>query len=348
MKALSRRRIHPIVLLQFFYCMKIRSIVFLSIWVAAECFPSMLAAQPLPPTIISACDFCMCSQGISPLEMGGSAIRYDVRYTELSHEYLNGERVPNATQTAETYLTNQMSLTYGIAPGLWASLIVPYAHKTESAVYPTSTLISNNGIGDVSLFARYNLIADHKFGDTRIFSVTGGIKFANGNTSLMDDGARRGEQFADPDVQLGTGTTDFIAGLGYLIGFDDWSIGANALAGIRGFGLGANGHVYGNNLNYDVTARYRIYETIGENSAINPTIFGALGIRGEWRGYELQDGQRIDDSGGDVMYVAPGMQIFFTPTISLDATVWLPFIHALNGDQVAETVKVLAGAQVVF
>jgi hypothetical protein len=333
--------------------MKLHSMALLSLAIGALCFPSILVSQPLPPTIISACDFCMCSQGISPLEMGGSAIRYDVRYTELSHEYVNGKRVPNVSQSSETYLTNQMSLTYGVAPGLWAALIVPYAHKTESVVNPTSSLISNDGIGDVSLLARYNLIADHKFGDTRIVSVTGGIKFANGNTSLMDEGgslASSTTQPADPDMQLGTGTTDFLAGLGYLIGFDDWSIGANVLAGIRGFGSGANGHVYGNNLNYDVSARYRIFENIGESitAAISPTIFGALGIRGEWRGHELQDGQRIGDSGGDVMYVAPGMQIFFTPSISLDATVWLPFIHALHGDQLAETVKVLAGAQVVF
>ena len=76
-----------------------------------------------------------------------------------------------------------------------------------------------------------------------------------------------------------------------------------------------------------------------------PALFGALGVRGEWRGYELQDGRRIDNSGGDVTYLAPGMQVFFSPRVSFDATVWIPFIHALNGSQLGETVKVLAGFQ---
>ena len=278
--------------------------------------------------------------------MGGSAVRYDARYTELSREYVNGTRVPNSTNTTETYFTNQMSFTYRVATGLSATLIVPYAHKSESLIDPESgpSSISNAGAGYISLLGRYNLLADHKFGDTRILSVTAGVKFANGNTTLAE-----GDELADADLQLGTGTTDFMAGVGYLLGFDEWSIGANMLAGIRGFGPGANGHVYGDNLNYDITARYRIYQDdASTSSAIQPAIFGALALRGEWRGYELQDGQRIDDSGGNVTYIAPGMQVFFTPTISFDATVWIPFIHALNGDQVAETVKVLAGLQYVF
>ena len=330
--------------------MKIRSLLFFSFFLSFTTIgildnnaQAQLCGGPsiTLPGLISECDFCMCSQGISPLEMGGSAIRYDARYTELSHEYVNGVRVPNSTNSSETYFTNQLSFTYRVANGLSLALIVPYAHKNESSadLITGPASISNSGTGDISLLGRYNLLADHKFGDTRILCVTGGIKFANGSTTLTDKG-----QPADPDVQLGTGTTDFMAGAGYLLGFDDWSIGTNVLAGIRGFGSGANGHVYGDNLNYDVTARYRVFD----NNAASPTIFGALGIRGEWRGYELQDGQRIEDSGGDVTYIAPGVQVFFTPTISLDATVWVPFVHALNGDQVAETVKVLAGLQYMF
>jgi hypothetical protein len=132
--------------------------------------------------------------------------------------------------------------------------------------------------------------------------------------------------------------------MGYIRGFDDWSIGANVLAGIRGPGTGYAGHVYGDNLNYDITARYRVYP----NDMTDPTIFAALGIRGEWRGYELQDGQRIDDSGGDVTYIAPGFQIFISPTFSFDATVWVPLFHALNGNQIGETYKFLSGIQYVF
>jgi len=327
--------------------MKQRDFVFLSVFLfVIFTFTSTVHAQAssaMLPGLYSECDFCLCSQGISPLDMGGSALRFDTRYTELSQQYSSGLRVPNPANARETYLTNSLSLTEGIASGLCATIIVPFAHKTESSTDPANSLanISNSGIGDISLLARYNLIADHQFADTRIVAITAGVKLANGSTALLDNGAP-----ADPDVQLGTGTTDFFAGLGAQLGFDSWSIGAHALAGIRGPGSGAAGHVYGNNLNYDLSGRYRIFQKEGlDPNAINPAIFAAFGVRGEWRDYELQDGQRIGDSGGNVLYATPGLQIFFTPRVSLDASAWLPVAHALNGDQLGETIKILAGLQ---
>ncbi|MDP4198674.1 MAG: hypothetical protein Q8922_10080 [Bacteroidota bacterium] len=301
-----------------------------------------LHAQQLPG-LVSECDFCMCSQGISPLEMGGTGMRYDIRYTELSHEFRNGERVANTSNAVATYLTNQFALNYAIASRAIVSAILPVARKSEHAADPDGTVhaITNDGLGDISLLARYNVLSDRTCGSACIASITGGVKLANGSTGLRD-----GEMPADPDVQLGTGTTDLLIGAGYLRGFEDWSIGANVLAGIRGFGPGASGHLYGNNLNYDVTARYRISNAWSHSSDI--PVFAALGVRGEWRGYEVQDGQRIDNSGGDVTYVAPGLQVFFADRIALDATVWLPFVHALNGDQIGETIKILAGIQAGF
>ena len=304
------------------------------------------ANAQLPPGLFSNCDFCMCSQGISPLEMGGSSLRIDSRYTELASEFSDGKLVPNSMNSRETYFTNTLSFTEGISNGLCATVIVPFAHKSESDINPGVAPVQNFGIGDISLLARYTALHDHQMGDTRIISITGGIKLANGSTALSDNNAP-----ADPDIQLGTGTTDFFIGTGALLGFDNWSIGANALAGIRGFGSGPDGHVYGNNLNYDVTARYRLYQPeVNVPGSFNPTIFGALGIRGEWRGYELQDGQPLNNdslgwSGGNVIYITPGAQVFFTPRLSFDASVWIPVVHALNGEQLGETIKVLAGLQ---
>lgn len=294
----------------------------------------------------SKCDFCLCSQGISPLEMGGSAVRYDVRYVYLDKIYQDGKLITNTDHHSESFFTNTLSLTYQVVPNLSATLLVPFAHKTETTDDAAElgnengpNSLSNLGLSDISILARYNLLADHPDGTTRIFSATAGVKLATGNNNLTDLG-----QTSDPDLQLSTGTTDFLLGLGYLRGFEDWSFSTNLLAGLRGPGAGYAGHVYGNNLNYDITARYRIYPS----DMTNPTIFAALGVRGEWRGYELQDGERIPDSGGDVTYVAPGVQIFFLPTLSLDASFWLPVIHPLNGTQIGESYKILSGIQYVF
>ncbi len=308
----------------------------------------------LPPGIYSNCDFCMCSMGISPLSMNGSSVRFDSRYTELGQEFSNGNRVPNPTGARETYLTDVLSLRGQITDDFSATLMVPFAHKAESSNDPTNSLanISNSGVADMSLLFRYNLIADHNGGtmagaNMRMLSVTAGVKFANGSTSLIYNGSP-----ADPDVQLGTGTTDFYGGLGYLLGFNGWNVEADALGMVHGFGSGSSCHTYGDNINYDVMAEYRLYEDQSFiPTLLSPTVFGSLAIRGEWRGYETQDGQPLDNdflgwSGGNVVYVAPGFQVFFAPRVSLDASVWLPVIHALPGNQLGETIKAMGGIQV--
>lgn len=335
--------------------MKVFSITFFSILL----FATVRLHAQLPPDIYSECDFCLCSMGISPLTMSGSAIRFDSRYTELSQEYSNGTQVNNPANEKETYFTNVLSLTGQVTDGLSATLMVPFAHKTESSNDPVNSLanLSNSGVGDISLLLRYNLLADHggssamsesilSNANMRILAATAGIKFANGSTALTYLA-----QPADPDIQLGTGTTDFFAGLGYVLCFDNWNIEADALASIRGFGSGAAGHVYGDNVNYDITGTYRIHQNASFiPSLLDPSAFLSFGLRGEWRGEEKQNGQPLDNdllgwSGGNVVYAAPGFQLFFTPRVSLDAAVWLPVIHALHGDQLGETLKVLAGIQ---
>jgi hypothetical protein len=37
--------------------------------------------------------------------------------------------------------------------------------------------------------------------------------------------------------------------------------------------------------------------------------------------------------------------VYFTPRLSLDATLWVPIIHALYGEQIGETVRAIIGIQ---
>ena len=80
----------------------------------------------------------------------------------------------------------------------------------------------------------------------------------------------------------------------------------------------------------------------------SPTIFAALAISGELRAHETQDGEIIPNSGGNVVYLSPGLQIFFSPSFSFEVSFQQPIIHALNGDQLGETFRVLSGIQYMF
>src|ERR1017187_7845594 len=106
--------------------------------------------QSCIPGLYSECDFCMCSQGVSPLAMGGSAIRYDARYTELNDNYSIGKYQANPTNHQEQYFTQTLSFTYGIAPDLSATLLVPFARKTETSADPSDLFGATATNGTVS------------------------------------------------------------------------------------------------------------------------------------------------------------------------------------------------------
>ncbi len=299
-----------------------------------------LSAQPIG--IVNACDFCIASQGISPLEMGRTGLRYDVRYLKLSKEYSDGKLVANSSNESEEFFTNQFTLSYQLASDISLIEIVPVATKTarmSETDMNSSETITNTGFGDVLLIGRYNLFADHSLTTTKIVAMSAGLKLPTGGTHFRDAAG----EIADPDMQLGTGSLDAVVAANVLYGTHDLAVAFNTTATFTS--KGANGHQYGNNVNYDATARYRVYCKMDDCA---PSLFATAGIIGEWRAHELQDGVIDPNSGGNVIYVAPGVQAFLSQSISFEARFQLPIVHALNGDQLGETYKIASGLQYLF
>jgi hypothetical protein len=286
---------------------------------------------------VQSCDFCLCSQGISPLEAGSSGIRVDSRYLQDGTVYLNGSKVANASKQFETYFTQQFSFLYAASPSLTISAIVPVPSKHTQSYDDDGNYVTGNsfGLGDISLLARYKLIANHELTTTTIVSINGGIKFPTGSTNAKDSQGN----VLDPDIQLGTGSTDFLIGTSGLVSLDRVAVIGNLTASITG--KGANGHTYGNSLNYDLGVRYRVYP----NGGGLPAAFVKIGINGEYRGHEIQDGAVIDDSGGNTTYFSPGLQVFILPSISVDLNYQYPFIHGLHGEQLGEDYRFTTGVQ---
>jgi hypothetical protein len=307
--------------------------------VSTIAFPIFLHAQPVC-NIVDRCDFCVASQGISPLEMGRSGVRFDIRYLALDKMYRSGERI--ASEESESHLTNQLTLTYFMDEALSASLVLPYVSRSsvESLAGETPEGLQNRGLGDVIALARYKLYSDTRGGRTRVVAATGGLKVPTGTTNkLMADG-----ELADAHMQLGSGTWDPVLGTSAIFAEGDFAIAANALTTIP-MSANAAGHRFGNNLNYDATLRYR---AAWLNEAEESGLFATIGVLGEWRGEETEAGEVNANSGGNVMYLAPGVQALLSDYTSIEASFELPILHDLNGTQLGETYRLAAGIQYTF
>ncbi len=295
------------------------------------------AAIPELPNAIEYCDYCLASQGISPLEVGSSGVRADLRYLSLGTVYQDGKKSENAERELETHLTQQYSLYYSLSPRLSLGAFVPIAKRHSEQLNEAGDIVTGNefGLADVTLLLRYKALVAHDMETTSIISFAGGVKLPTGKTNGRDSEGN----LLDAHIQLGTGSTDALLGVSGFLTFQRVALIANVLGSLTS--EGANGHTFGNILNYDASARYRIYPSeYGDTQ-----LFTTFGIYGEWRGRELQDGSAITSSGGNVVFLSPGLQLFPLPSISIEASYHIPIIHALNGSQLGEDYRIMAGVQ---
>ncbi len=298
------------------------------------------AALPEGRDPVEACDYCLASQGISPLEVGSSGVRADLRYLSLGTIFQNGKKAENFERELETHLTQQYSVYFSLSPRFSIGAFVPIAKRHSEHLNDEQTLVTGNqfGLADVSLLLRYKALVAHDIETTSIISLAAGVKLPTGSTNGRDSEGN----LLDAHIQLGTGSTDLLLGVSGFLTFERIALIGNLLGAITS--QGANGHEFGNILNYDGSLRYRLYPSeYGDTQ-----LFATFGVYGELRGRELQDGVPMESTGGNVVFLSPGLQLFPFPSMSIEASYHIPVIHALNGSQLGEDYRIMAGVQLMM
>jgi len=299
------------------------------------------------------CDFCLLSQGISPLDtMKGSGIKISERYTLLDQVYQGTSEVTNPG-AKETHWTTELTGFYGITPEFMVLAVVPYKKgkttgEPDFSVAPpvldTSMAGDASGLGDIALMGRYTFLKRETPDTTSVMAVIAGIKFATGKT---DAKTSDGMIFLDSHLQPGTGSTDYLLGLSYSHSFQRFSLSANILGTITTQGkFGTTEHQFGNALNYDVTGKYRVAPEAF--APTKPQVFVALGINGEVRDREKEDGMTVIDSGGNTIYLSPGLQLVLAPHWVFELSYQHAIYHNLYGTQLGENYKANAGVTYLF
>jgi hypothetical protein len=308
--------------------------------ILCSCFINLPAPSQvrIAPTVsVHGCDFCLASQGISPLEAGASGLRVDLRYVSLGTVYQDGKRTDNREGELESHLTQQYSLLYSPSHLISVGAIVPVArrHFERAAGNGTVAHGTQYGLGDISLLVRVKPIVEHDLESTLLLSILAGVKFPTGKT----DGRDNLGELLDAHIQLGTGSTDLLLGASAFAGVDRFAFIVNLLGGFAG--KGANGHMFGNALNYEATVRYRVWPDDYEF----PEWLAVLGFSGDLRGHEKTDNLDDPDSGGHVAYLSPGLQVMVSTSITLDLVYQQPLLHRLYGRQLGEDFRVMVGLQ---
>jgi hypothetical protein len=300
-----------------------------------------------------ACDFCLLSQGISPLDtMTGAGIKISERYTVLDQVYQGTSEKTNPG-AKETHWTTELTGFTSITPQFMVMGVVPYKKGRTSGeadmtaippVLDTTMAGDASGLGDVALLGRYTFLKSEAPDATTVIAAVFGVKFATGRT---DAKTSDGMNYLDSHLQPGTGSTDYLLGLSYSHALQRFSLSANLLGTIPTEGkFGDTNHQFGNALNYDVTAKYRIVPEAF--TPTRPQWFVALGINGEVRERETENGVTLVDSGGNTAYLSPGIQLVFAPHWVVDVSYQHAVYHNLYGTQLGETCKIVTGVTYLF
>lgn len=298
-----------------------------------------------------ACDFCMLSQGISPMQtFTGTGIRVNERYTLLNTAYKGTSKVANPG-AKEEYRTTEITGFHSITEDMMLLTVIPlkktkvdghlHVHN-DGEVELESTKGGASGLGDILVMGRYTFLNIHTMDTTTILAGIAGIKFPTGKT---DSRADNGE-YLDAHLQLGTGSTDYILGFSMNHVAQRLSISANLLDVIPTEGqYGDTRYKFGNILNYDVTPRYRVYPDVF--TPLTTQLFLSLGLNGELRQRERRDGVKVN-SGGHTIYLTPGVYIVTASRLVFEFSYLHPVYRNFYGTQLVEDYKVNGAVTYLF
>lgn len=199
-----------------------------------------------------------------------------------------------------------------------------------------------DGRGDATLFGEYRFFQS---ADQRShLALLAGIKAPTGETGRRGGGAR-----LETELQPGSGSWDSLLGLAatHLQGPLSWD--ASLLYSF--VNPGAQSTDLGDVFGYNLAASYRL----GGNRPPSPYDLQqahnwdlVMELNGEWRDREEIHGAEQADTGGNVVYLSPGVRYLNAAGWNLALSLGVPVVKALHGTQVEPDYRVISSFHVAF
>ena len=260
-----------------------------------------------------------------PVRKGGFIFRSQARWLRATDDPTSSDKQVNVVA-----ITN--ALVYGVTPDLALFAIFPYIIRNVELTDPSSgKRIDKNdsGIGDLTLIGRYTIYAKDYPSGTARFAPLAGIKLPTGDDDL--------EPITTESVDLQFGAVSTIT----------WDFGRHEIDAdiIYRVNTEAKDFEKGDGLFYDLAYEFRVYPwTLPDVGAPN-FLYLVAEANGIFSQKSELNGKTIDNSGGSILFLSPGIQ-FATKRYILEASIQLPVIQDLNDNQVETDFVFTAGFRV--
>ncbi len=173
---------------------------------------------------------------------------------------------------------------------------------------------TSQGLGDITLTGNYQLIENEK----KSFGLIAGVKLPSGETKELDSGGGRME----PELQPGTGSIDYIAGLTGSFYPNDWDFSTNAIYIYKT--EGAQDFRHGDVLSISLFAGKQF--ELNKKSYLTPGVM----INNQLEKKQNNNDGSVKDSGGYTMFIGPQVKLDYQ-SVSVDFSYLSPAVQELGG-----------------
>lgn len=190
------------------------------------------------------------------------------------------------------------------------------------------------GFMDMWITGKYRVMR----GEDGHLALLGGIKLPVGN----DDQRLSNGELLEPSSQPGSGAFDFLAGVAY----SRFLTSHLTLEASVSYIWRTEAHDYqvGDRFDADLALAWRLTDDI--KSMPNISVFSELAWTTLLKDQDA--GVANPNSGGNTLFVAPGVRARFSPTAALTVAPQFPVLQQLDGDQVEVAYKLTAMLSIAF
>jgi hypothetical protein len=278
----------------------------------------------------------------------------------------------------DAILAPSLVFAYGLTSDLTISARLPYivrqniregAHSHGPGGDQVDARGDADGIGDLTLLGQHRFFNNQRSQTEAALLL--GVKVPTGRTDIAD---ASGERF-EAEFQPGSGSWDGLFGLAFTQRFGAWSFDTSVLYQLATTGTQATD--LGDRLLYNAAVSHRLFGGVFAPSgrmnaglpqpmyhggpgkgarhhrheeapvARGPALDLVLELNGEWHDYERIAGVKEGNSGGNVVYVSPGVRLSMD-TWSGFVSFGVPVVNAVNGVQAEPSWRLLTGFAVAF
>lgn len=220
-----------------------------------------------------------------------------------------------------------LSAHYGILNTLQVGTIVPYMTKTLTLDDPTGPdRFSSDGMGDVTLYAKWRYYRLDDVGRATNFAVLAGLELPSGSDDERDRGV-----LLPAELQPGSASWDPFLGTAVTHEPGRWRF--NAMTLVKRTGQGTHDYKQADQFFAELAVGNRFWL----EPYPGPFMRADVVLRFRHEGADRRSGRAVADTGGELLTIGLNWAFRPRPTLDFQVAVEYPIYESLRGTQLKES-----------